>query len=141
MTPSVREVMAGVGAALSVPPSPDAGPDYFASRVGMVSMLAGLAAQEANRAAAATIAENADIRSVFRDAAPRYLDLDLAPVAAEEDPDLTIVALDAVNARLRRLLIRLHEAVEAKGDRQTNAVVLDLYVRMAAGRRLSLGGG
>jgi len=141
MTPSVREVMAGVGAALAVPPSPDAGPDYYASRVGMISMLAGLAAQEANRAAAAAFGENADIRAIFRRAAPLYLDLELGPVAAEEDTDLTVSALDAVNVRLRRLLIRLHEAVEDAGDKAMNGAILDLYVRMAAGRRLSLGGG
>ena len=65
MTPSVSEVMRGCAAALTQPPSPDAGPDYFASRVGMISMLANLAAQEAEHAAAAAQAENADIRALF----------------------------------------------------------------------------
>ncbi|HEY2707950.1 MAG TPA: hypothetical protein VGI95_07845 [Caulobacteraceae bacterium] len=140
MTPSVREVMAGTAAALSVPPSPDAGPDYFASRMGLIGALAGLAAREADHAAAAALAENADIRAVFQGAAPRYVELDLAPVAAETDTDLTLTALDAANARLRRLLITLHEAVEAASDASTNRTILDLYVRMAAGRRLRLAG-
>jgi hypothetical protein len=140
MTPSVREIMTGVAVALSTPPSADAGPDYFASRVGMVSMLTGLAAQEADRAAAAAVAENAAIRALFKDAAMAYLDLDLAAVGAAEDPDLTVSALDDVNASLRRKLIALHEAVEAAGDAATDRAILALYVRMADLRHLALPG-
>ena len=55
MTPSVAEVMRGCAAALAQPPSPDAGPEFFASSVGMISMLANLAAQEAEHAAAAAV--------------------------------------------------------------------------------------
>ena len=50
MTPSVIEVMRGCAAALTQPPSPDAGPDFLASRVGMISMLANLAAHLAELA-------------------------------------------------------------------------------------------
>ena len=37
---------------------------------------------------------------------------------------------------LRGLLIELHQAVEAAGDAPTDAKILALYVRMAAGRRM-----
>ena len=142
MTPSVTEVMRGCAAALSQPPSADAGPEFFASRVGMISMLANLAAQEANRAAAAAAAENADIRALFADA-PAYdaaMGGRLGTAGGETDTDLSLTALDAANARLRRLLIELHTRVEDAGDTVLDRAILALYVRMAEGRRLQLGG-
>jgi hypothetical protein len=122
--------------------SPDAGPEYFASRVGMISMLANLAAQEADRAAAAAVAENADMRGLFAEALAYdgALGGRLGAAAHETDADLSLTALDAVNARLRRLLIALHERVEDAGDAALDRAILALYVRMAAGRRLQLGG-
>jgi hypothetical protein len=142
MTPSVTEVMRGCAAALAQPLSPDAGPEYFASRVGMISMLANLAAQEADRAAAAAVAENADMRGLFAEALAYdgALGGRLGAAAHETDADLSLTALDAVNARLRRLLIALHERVEDAGDAALDRAILALYVRMAAGRRLQLGG-
>jgi len=142
MTPSVVEVMRGCAAALTQPPSPDAGPEFFASRVGMISMLANLAAQEAEHAAAAAVAENANIRALFAQAAAHDAALGgrLARAAQGVDADLTLTALDAANARLRRLLIELHERVEDAGDTGLDHAILALYVRMAEGRRLQLGG-
>ena len=142
MTPSVQEVMRGCAAALAQPPSADAGPDYLASRVGMISMLANLAAQEADHAAAAAIAENADIRALFASATAYdgALGGRLGAAAREVDGDLSLTALETANAGLRRLLIELHERVEDVGDAATDRAILALYVRMAQGRRLVLGG-
>jgi hypothetical protein len=142
MTPSVVEVMRGCALALTQPPSPDAGPEFFASRVGMISMLASLAAQEAEHAAAAAVAENADIRALFAQAAAHDAALGgrLAREAQGVDSDLTLSALDDANARLRRLLIELHERVEDAVDADLDRAILALYVRMAEGRRLQLGG-
>jgi hypothetical protein len=143
MTPTVRDVLQGCAVVMARPSAPEAGPEYAASRVGMVSMLAMLAAQEAERAAAAAIAENADIRAVLRQASAYDAALGgrLAAAAAETDTDLSTPALDAANARLRRLLIEVHERVEAAGDAATDAAILQLYVRMAVGRRMAMPGG
>jgi len=142
MTPSVTEVMRGCAMALTQPPSPDAGPEFFASRVGMISMLANLAAQEVEHAAAAALAENADIRALFASASAYDAALGgrLGTAAQETDTDFSLTALDAANARLRRLLIELHERVEGDGDVALDRAILALYVRMAEGRRLQLGG-
>ncbi len=143
MTPTVREVLQGCALAIATPPSADAGPAYAAGRFGMVAMMIGLAAQEAERCAAAAVAENADIRAVFAAAAAAYdaaLGGRLAAAAAETDTDLTVPALDAANARLRRLLTELHAKVEAAGDAATHRTIVELYGRMARGRRLALGG-
>lgn len=142
MTPTVRQVLMGSIVALQTPPSPDAGPDYNASRTGMVSMLTGLAIAEAEHVAAATVAENADIRELFAQDARTYdaaLGGRLWPASRETDEDLSQPALDAANAALRRLLIELHERVEEAGDIETERAICRLYVRMAAGRKMEMG--
>jgi len=144
MTPSVRDVLQGCAIALGRPMPPEAGPDYAASRMGMVSMLTMLAAGEAEQCAGAAIRENAAIRAVLDGAAVKYdarLAGRLAAAAAGEDTDLSVPALDGANARLRGLLIELHEAVEAANDAATDAQILALYGRMAQLRRLALPGG
>jgi hypothetical protein len=141
MTPSVREVLQGVAIALSTPPSADAGQAFDASRMGLAGSLAMMAAAEAERAAAAAVAENADIRAVFAEASAHDPEGELAAAAREGDTDLSLIALDAANARLRRRLIALHERVEAANDAAFERRIVALYVRMAEGRRLALGGG
>jgi hypothetical protein len=141
MTPNVRDVLQGVAVALATPPSPEVGMAYTASRIGMVSTLAMLAAGEADRAARDAVAENAGMRALFAEAGAYDADGALAAAAAETDADLSVPALDAANARLRRLLIGLHEKVEAAGDVGLNRQIVALYVRMAQIRRMALGGG
>lgn len=141
MTPNVRDVLQGVVVALATPPSPDAGMAYAASRVGMVGTLAMLAAGEADRAARDAIAENAEIRALLAEAGAYDADGALAAAAKETDPDLSVPALDAANARLRRLLIGLHAKVEEADDAAMNRKIVALYVRMAQIRKMALGGG
>jgi hypothetical protein len=114
---------------------------YAASRMGMVSTLTMLAAAEADRAAGDAIAENGEMRALFAEVGAFDDDGALAAVARETDTDLSVPALDAANARLRRLLIGLHERVEAAGDAAMNRKIVALYVRMAQIRRMALGGG
>jgi hypothetical protein len=142
MTPSVVEIMRGCAVALAQPPSPDAGPDFFANRVGMIATLASLAAQEAEHAAAAAIVENADIRALLAQAAAHDASLGgrLARAAQGVDADFSLTALDGDNAMLRRLLIALHARVEDEGDTDLARAILALYVRMARGRRQPLRG-
>ena len=85
---------------------------------------------------------NAAIRAAFRDARAHdgALGGRLLAAADEADSDRTVSALDATNARLRRLLTELHEQVEAANDAAADAKILALYVRMAAIRRMTLGG-
>jgi hypothetical protein len=141
MTPNVRDVLQGVAVALASPPSPDVGMAYAMGRMGMVGTLAMLAAAEADRAARDAITENAAIRTLFADAGAYDADGALAAAAQEIDADLAVPALDAANVRLRRLLIGLHEQVDAADDASMNRKIVALYVRMAQIRRMALGGG
>ena len=131
MTPALPDILIGQAAALATPLPPEAQGEYLAGRVGIMAMLAGLAAQEADRGPAARVWENRAIAELIAKAGKA--------VPAVND-DLTWRGLDAENARLRRRLIEIHEAAEAAGDRTLQGKILQLYVEMAAARRLVLGG-
>jgi hypothetical protein len=127
MTPTLPDILAGQAAALMQPSPPEAGSEYQAGRMGIVVMLASLAAQEAQRGPAARMWENEAI-AVLLGAQP------------QSQPDFSWRGLDARNAELRRALIARHEAAEAAGDRVLQAKILELYLAMAKARRLELGG-
>lgn len=143
MTPTIQQILMGVGAALSAPPPPEAAGDFNASKVGMIGMMSMLAAQEADKAVPVRVAENAAIRAVLRRAAGTTYDAEVSgriSVAVDSvDDTLTISALDRANADLRRLLTELHASVEKAGDRDFDHIILRLYRSMAEGRALSFG--
>jgi hypothetical protein len=139
MTPTLTDILAGLAAAIAAPQPPEAGGAYMASRLGMVAMLALLAAQEAERGSAARIWENGAIRALFAKAAADYdraLDGRLAVAVATTPKDFSWSGLDADNAEVRRTLILLHEAAEARDDRGLDLEILRLYKAMAQARRL-----
>ena len=125
MTPTTAELLNGCVTAIATPPQAEDLALYFKGKLSLVALISLLAAQEAERGVAARVAENAAIRAVLGD--------DAAP-----EGNLTVAALDAVNADLRRRLIALHAAVEQAGDRRRDAQILTLYRRMAELRELVL---
>ena len=140
MTPTTAELLTGNLIVLSTPPPPESSGDYAGGMVGVTGMISILAAQEAERGAAVRVAENAMLRELFVRAGAYDAGLGdrLVEAAGVSDGDLSISALDAANAILRRTLIALHEAVEAAGDAALDREILGLYQRMAQGRRLEL---
>lgn len=122
MTPATADILAGNARVIASLAGVEGGPDYVAARLSVVAMLSILAAQEAATGAAVRVAENAAIR--------------LALGEPGSDDDLSIAALDAANAALRRRLIAYHEGVEH--DPAKDRAVLALYRRMAEARMLHL---
>ena len=132
MTPTAADILLGNARVIAGLAGDENGLAFTAAKLGVVAMLGalaiildrllGLAAQEAEAGVAVRVAENAAIAALLGDAA-----------AGE---NLTISALDAVNAALRRRLIAYHERVE--GDPARDAEVLALYRRMAEARLLTL---
>ncbi|HEY5071945.1 MAG TPA: hypothetical protein VII63_07940 [Caulobacteraceae bacterium] len=144
MTPTLAEIILGQVAAMAAPAPPEASGDYLAGRMAMIGMLAGLAAQEAERGVAARVWENAALCTLFERAAREYdegLEGRLRLAADRPVADLSWSGLDARNADLRRLLIALHEEVELRGDAPFDREILDLYRSMAHQRRLDLPAG
>ncbi|HEY2051759.1 MAG TPA: hypothetical protein VGH03_20650 [Caulobacteraceae bacterium] len=143
MTPSLPTILMGQVATLSAPAPPEASGDYAVSRAGMVSMLLMLSAQEAERGPSARVWENGALRAVLSEAASAYdeaLGGVLSSAGGVTDGDGGWSALDGANAELRRRLIALHQAAEARSDAALQRRILDLYVDMAHARRFDLPG-
>jgi len=143
MTPTLPDIMTGFAVTLSTPLPPESGGDYMVGRMGMLTMLSMLASQEAERGTAARVWENGAIRAVLGKAAATYDTPDgaMAKAAGQVDSDFTWSGLDAANATLRRLLITLHEKVEAARDKDLDRQIIALYGEMAHARRLEIAGG
>jgi hypothetical protein len=137
MTPTVTELLAGCAAALARPLQPEEAGAFGAARQLTAATIIGLVAQECADGTAVRVRENAALRACLAEALPAY-GAAFADAAAIGDGDLSLAALDDANARLRRLLIRLHEAVEARGDQPTERKILRLYREMARRRELKL---
>jgi hypothetical protein len=135
MTPSLPDILVGNFMCMADPGPPEQQGEFMAGKVGLVALLSLLAAQEAERGAAARVEENALIRAALAEAAADY-GLELASLPSTDE--MTISSLDRVNAALRTALIGLHEAVEARGDTARHHAILRLYVKMADLRRLDL---
>ncbi len=120
--------------------APALGTQYGQGMAQVVAVLMFLSAQEFERGAAIRAAENADMRAVFAALAPRIGDAalraELQKAGAGTEGDLTISALNAVNADLRRLLIRLHAQLDDSGA--DASAVWTVLKAMAARRTLSL---
>lgn len=135
MTPSLPDILVGNFMCMADPGPPEQQGEFMAGKVGLVALLSLLAAQETERGVAARVAENAAIRAMLNEASGGY-GLEVASLPSTEE--LTFSALDRVNAALRKALIDLHEAVEARGDTARHHAILRLYAKMAELRRLDL---
>ena len=136
MTLTLPDLLMGQYLSLTLPMPPEAGPDYLAGRLGLIGMIAILTAQEAEHGVAARVWENRAIQDLLARTAGLYG----VAVGGEsgEDADLSLTALDAINAPLRMKLITLHEAAEAAGDAALTAEIIALYQAMAHRRRLQM---
>jgi hypothetical protein len=135
MTPTAQDLLNACIMTLATPPRPEDAGMFAAARLRLVALTNKLAAMEAADAAAIRVRENAALRAILAEAGPAH------GIAADElpgDGDYSIATLDAANAALRRLLMRLHEAAEQTGDRALDRRILKLYRDMAGWRELHL---
>jgi hypothetical protein len=137
MTPTVTELLNGCILTLMTPPRPEDTGLFSAARVRLTALVNKLAALENADGAAVRVWENATLRALIAEAGPRdgVSPGDAADIA---DGGYSIPALDAANARLRRLMIRLHEAAEQADDIELDRKILTLYCEMARRRELHL---
>ena len=136
MTPTSQDLLNACILTLASPPRPEDAGVFAAARIRLVALINKLVALEAAEAAAVRVRENAALRALLEAAGPAYGLHDEATETA--DGDYSIAALDEANAKLRRLLIQLHEAVELAGDTALDRKILKLYREMARGRELHL---
>ena len=139
MTPTAPEMLAGCAAALATVPNAEDAGLFMATRLRTVATINVLVAQECAIGPAVRVWENSALRALLGEAAAIYGEA-YAEAGSIDDGDLSLATLDGANARLRRLLIRLHEAVEAALDHKLDRRILALYREMARRRELKLPG-
>jgi hypothetical protein len=135
MTPTAQDLLNACIMTLANPPRPEDAGMFAAARLRLVALTNKLAAMEAADAAAIRVRENAALRAILGEAGPAH---GIAAADLAGDGDYSIATLDAANAALRRLLIRLHEAAEQASDRALDRRILKLYRDMAGWRELHL---
>ena len=137
MTPTVPELLMGNFLCLMEPPPPESTGEFLQGRIAVTGMISMLCAQEAERGIAARVWENGEIRGLLGRSAAVH-GARFAEAANGADDDLSLAALDASNADLRRALIALHIAAETARDTALDSEIRGFYVRMADARRLDL---
>ncbi len=143
MRPPIVTVFQVVAGDLLARIAPAVGSSYHQGTVGMVATLLAIAAEEWDRAASRRIEENASIRALFRDAAPAVknssLRQRLSELAAGEERDFRVSALEANNCALRAALIELHSHVENETGPEARRIVDQIWkelVKSTERRRL-----
>jgi hypothetical protein len=116
---------------------------YAIGSTSLLGTMMTFAAQEYERGADIRAAENADMRALFHDAAPRIADgklkAEVSTAAATQDRSLKISALNAENTELRRVLIRLQAHAEEKGLRDLERRIWDVLKASTERRLLRMG--
>ena len=145
MTPIVPDVLLELSGLLVRNAAPDADPADRASALGLSAALLGIAAQEWDRAAARLIDENRAVREILAAARGVLGQGDLADrldgLAAGQDADFRVSALQASNDRLRAALTELHAALEGRPEAAARALEDRIWAELAASteRRLIAG--
>ncbi|MEO8322289.1 MAG: hypothetical protein ABI561_28615 [Bradyrhizobium sp.] len=137
MTPTMTELLNSCIQTLMIPPRPEDISMYAAAQIRLTALVNRLVALECADAAAVRLWENAALRALIAEAGPRHGVFPGGTMEIAND-DCSLGALDAVNARLRRLVIRLHEAAEQAGEAELDRKILKLYCEMARRRELHL---
>jgi hypothetical protein len=109
-----------------------------ATLTGVLLLMVG---QEFNRAAAVRLKENQAMRALFGDCATNHggvLGPALKEAAGQGDADITVAALDASNAALKKILIALQTAAEVAGDAAIERRILGLLKEWADARMVYL---
>jgi hypothetical protein len=119
-------------------------PNSFAiGSASLLGIMMTFAAQEYERGADIRVAENSEMRALFREAASQVADAALktmlAKAAASVDRSLKISMLNAENTELRRVLIHLQAHAEEKGLAALERRIWDLLKASADRRLLRLG--
>ncbi len=136
MTPTVQAYITDVAARLGMVFAPDLKSQYLAGSAGLTAAVLMMAAEESDRTAHRLVEENRAIRAIFRDAASRAQSeafaAQLTELAAGEDADLRISALQAANNTLREALIELHAAVEIDPSPAGRALDAAIWAELTA---------
>jgi hypothetical protein len=139
MKPEVDVVLRSMMTKLLLEVAPAVGDAYVRSNVEAMGALLAAAAEEFDRAAEVRVAENRSMREILRAATEHVPEGDLRSrltVAAEErEASLRIGDLNAVNDRLRALLIELQTLVEGSDEEWAHRIDRAIWAELRASAR------
>jgi hypothetical protein len=139
MKPEVDVVLRSMMTKLLLEVAPAVGDAYVRSNVEAMGALLAAAAEEFDRAAEVRVAENRSMREILRAATEHVPEGDLRSrltVAAEErEASLRIGDLNAVNDRLRALLIELQTLVEGSDEEWARRIDRAIWAELRASAR------
>ena len=137
MTPTVTDLLNGCIQTLATPPRPEEAGLFAGARIRLAAMMNRLIALECADGAAVRVWENTALRALIAATGPKH-GVPASELDETSDGDYSLGSLDTANAKLRRLLIRLHEAAELSGDTELDHQILKLYREIARRRELHL---
>jgi hypothetical protein len=142
MKPEAGDILATAADQLMGQIAPNLNAHYLQGSLAVQALLMKFAAREYERGADIRAAENADMRALFAELAPKIDDAalraKLEAAAMTKDMSLTISALNAANGELRRLLIALQIHMEDIGDHAAQKRIWDALNATVARRLVSL---
>lgn len=128
MAPENDHVLLNAIGTLTMAVAPEVTTAFGQGQLGLIAALMYFAAAEHDTAADTVARENREMRALFADAAKARTRLDdglrgaLAQAAESADADIKISTLNATNSRLKALLIRLHEHLESRPEKEARAL-------------------
>jgi len=137
MTPTVTDLLNGCIQTLATPPRPEEAGLFAGARIRLAAMMNRLIALECADGAAVRVWENTALRALIAATGPKH-GVPASELDETSDGDYSLGSLDTANAKLRRLLIRLHEAAELSDDTELDRQILKLYREIARRRELHL---
>jgi hypothetical protein len=139
MTPNTRAILSDLAQRMGGVYAPDLKSPYLAGSAGLTAAVLMMAAEESDRTAHRLVEENRAIRVILKDAVALPPPADLAErlrnLAAGEDNDLRISALQAVNDALRDTLTDLHAVVETRAGEAAAALDAAIWSELSASTR------
>ncbi len=136
MTPNTRAIISDLAQRMGMVYAPDLKSPYLAGSAGLTAAVLMMVAEEGDRTAHRLVEENRAIRAIFRQAAglpaPAALAEQLKTLAAGDDADLHVSALQASNDRLRRALTDLHAYVEGETGEAARAIETAIWRELSA---------
>jgi hypothetical protein len=139
MTPNTRAILMDLAQRMGGVYAPDLKSSYLAGSAGLTAAVLMMAAEENDRTAHRLVEENRAIRVLFKDAQglapPAALAERLDNLAAGDDADLHISALQAVNDALRDALTDLHALVETAPGEAAAALNIAIWSELSTSTR------
>lgn len=117
MRPACEDILRILSNSLVSDYAPNIPAEKARTDLGLMALMLGVVNEEIERSAARRVEENRELRDLFRKVLPMVQDPGVKKrveeAAATREEDYRISALDRLNADLLKVLIELHEHVEA----------------------------